>query len=428
MTTLRTTYCVTLFAAIAATCAAEEPSLVHTRLFENGKLENGQDAFYRIPALAIAKDGTILAFANVRVGTARDHCTYVQCVMRRSKDNGKTWEPIRTLFDRPGWTGGNCAAVADPETGEIMFEVHCRPASAEAKKAYAESPEPKEPSGAVIARSRDNGETWTFEQMIIEPNRHGMIGFSGGSASGIVLKQGPKKGRLLLPARSGYKHQGYNCALYSDDHGKTWKASGFVPGGEGAVTELSDGRLYFNSRIGPEGWRLRAISNDQGETYGDFGQSQWLRDCTVGTSDSLVSVPASVAGRHLVVFANPSFYRPRASYWDRRKMTASVSLDDAKTWPIKKTIFEGPSGYSASGLAADGSILVLYEKGENFYRDKGISIAKFNTAWLFDGKDPKEVTFPEDMKTPKQLDDIKKAEAAKKAEAEKKAKAEEESK
>ena len=139
----------------------------------------------------------------------------------------------------------------------------------------------------------------------------------------------------------------------------------------------------------------------------------------VGTSDSLVSVPESVAGRHLIVFANPSFYRPRASYWDRRKMTATVSLDDAKTWPIKKTIYEGPSGYSASALAADGSILVLYEKGEKFYRDKGISLAQFNTAWLFDGKDPKTLTFPKDMKTPKETDDIKRAEAAKKAEAEK---------
>ena len=422
MRTLYIMSCMALFVAMATLSDAAEPSLVHTRLFENGKLKDGQDVFYRIPALAVAKDGTILAFANGRVGTARDHCTHVQSVLRRSKDNGKTWGPMQTLFDRPGWTGGNCAAVADPVTGEIMFEVFCRPSSAEARKAYAALPEPKEFSGTVIARSRDNGETWKFEKMILEPNRHGMIGFSGGSASGIVLRHGPKKGRLLIPARSGYKHHGYNCALYSDNHGKTWKASGFLPGGEGCVVELSDGRLYFNSRIGPEGWRLRAVSKDQGETYGEFAQSEWLRDCTVGTSDSLVSVPESVAGRHLIVFANPSFYRPRASYWDRRNMTATVSLDDAKTWPVTKTIYEGPSGYSASTLAADGSILVLYEKGEKFYRDKGISLAQFNTAWLFDGKDPKALTFPKDMKTPKEIDDIKKAEAAKKAEAEKKAK------
>jgi len=156
-----------LLVAIATWSDATEPSLVHTRLFENGKLKDGQDVFYRIPALAVAKDGTILAFANGRVGTARDHCTHVQSVLRRSKDNGKTWGPMQTLFDRPGWTGGNCAAVADPVTGEIMFEVFCRPSSAEARKAYSALPEPKELSGAVIARSRDNGETWKFEKMII---------------------------------------------------------------------------------------------------------------------------------------------------------------------------------------------------------------------------------------------------------------------
>ena len=404
---------------MATLSGAAEPSFKHTRLFENGKLEDGQDVFYRIPAITVARDGTILAFANGRVGTAKDHCGYVQTILRRSKDNGKTWGPKQLVLDRPGWRAGNSAAVTDPKTGDIMFEVLLRPVSAEARKAHAAAP--KELAGQLIARSRDSGETWTYEKMIIEPNRHGMIGLSGGSASGIALTKGPKRGRIMIPGRSGYKHCGYNCATYSDDHGKTWKTGGLLPGGEGCVVELSDGRLYFNSRIGPEGWRMRAVSKDQGETWGEFANSDWLRDCTVGTSDSIVAVPESVAGRNLVVFCNPSFYLPRANYADRRKMTATVSLDDAKTWPVKKTIFEGPSGYSACALAADGTILLLYEKGESFYRDKGISIAQFNTEWLFDGKDPKTLTFPEDMKTPKAIADIEKAEAAKRAEAEKKA-------
>jgi sialidase-1 len=389
MRSLNAISCVALLVVLTGLSQGAEPSLVHTRLFENGKLKDGQNVFYRIPGIAVAKDGTILAFCNGRVGTARDGCTYVQALLRRSKDNGKTWEPMQTLLDKPGWGASSCGAVADPTTGEIMFEAFLRPASLEARKAYEASPEPRELAGKVIGRSVDNGKTWKFEKMIVEPNRHGMVAFSGGSDSGIVLKTGPKKGRLMIPGRSGYKHYGYNCALYSDNHGKTWKTSGFVPGGEGCLVELSDGRLYFNSRIGPEGWRLTAVSKDQGETWSQFADSQWLRDCAVGSSDSLVAVPESVAGRHMVVFTNPSFYRPRASYWDRRKMTATVSLDDAKTWPIKKTIFEGPSGYSASTLAADGSILVLYEKGVKFYRDKGISIARFNTAWLFDGKAPR---------------------------------------
>jgi len=29
---------------------------------------------------------------------------------------------------------------------------------------------------------------------------------------------------------------------------------------------------------------------------------------------------------------------------------------------------------------------VLYEKGEKHYRDKGVSIVKFNLEWLLDGK------------------------------------------
>jgi len=165
----------------------------------NDKLKNGQDVFYRIPAITVATDGTILAFANGRVGTPRDHCPYVQLVLRRSKDNGKTWGPKQVLFDRPGWGAGGCPAVTDPVTGEIMFEVLWQPASAEARRAYAASPEQKELSGTLIARSRDSGETWKFEKMITEPNHHGMIGFSGGSGRKCVLTH-------LLRLFSPYRH------------------------------------------------------------------------------------------------------------------------------------------------------------------------------------------------------------------------------
>jgi hypothetical protein len=67
---LKTYSYIALFIALATLASGVEPSLVHTRLFENCKLENGQDVFYRIPAITVARDGTILAFANGRVGTA----------------------------------------------------------------------------------------------------------------------------------------------------------------------------------------------------------------------------------------------------------------------------------------------------------------------------------------------------------------------
>ena len=54
-----------------------------------------------------------------------------------------------------------------------------------------------------------------------------------GSDTGIVLRSGAKKGRLVMACRGGSKGEikdgkqtfiAHNCAMYSDDHGKTWTA------------------------------------------------------------------------------------------------------------------------------------------------------------------------------------------------------------
>jgi len=234
-----------------------------------------------------------------------------------------------------------------------------------------------------------------------------------GSDTGIVIRSGEKKGRLLMAARAtlaqrtsyelcrkggllmprieGPNPVGHNCTVYSDDHGKTWTAGGAVQPetGEGCVAELSDGTIYFNSRTGG-GWRLEATSKDCGENFSYFATSP-LTDCNFGTAASILSVPKEVYGRSFVLFTNPTYNEFGFSVLrDRKMFTASVSFDDAKTWPLKKVIFPGPSGYSASVMSKNGDFFVLYEKGEHIYRDKGLSIVKFNLEWLLDGKDLKD--------------------------------------
>ena len=54
---------------------------------------------------------------------------------------------------------------------------------------------------------------------------------NGACDPGITIRHGPRRGRLLVPARvmpNYRKHdedKGYTCAVYSDDHGKTWEVS-----------------------------------------------------------------------------------------------------------------------------------------------------------------------------------------------------------
>ena len=67
-------------------------------------------------------------------------------------------------------------------------------------------------------------------------------------------------------------------------------------------------------------------------------------------------------------------------------MTVRLSYDEGQTWPISKMIHTGPAAYSCLTVLADGTIGLLYERGQaNPYET--IAFARFNLEWLTDGKD-----------------------------------------
>jgi sialidase-1 len=119
--------------------------------------------------------------------------------------------------------------------------------------------------------------------------------------SGITLRHGQHKGRLVRASR--YYGEGkrpkslfpthYTNAIFSDDGGKTWRTSDPFPEngtGEAAVAELSDGRIYYNSRRhwAPEGKsslrRWTAWSDDGGATWKNAKICEVLPDGTQDTS------------------------------------------------------------------------------------------------------------------------------------------------
>jgi len=412
---------------------AREPKLTDTYIFEHltGKDRAGNEVttFYRIPSIVAATDGTILAFCNGRVGTARDNCPYQTIVLRRSNDNGQTWEPLQTVVDKEGWICYMGAAVVDEQTGDIFLDYDGFPVTKEARDAYIATRPAEEQSqykegkwkmpvtekrGLVV--SKDSGATWKSLKVGADyqakPNEAGFFASGCGSDAGITLKYGPKRGRILFIGRTARqkmtddgkrethddgrpKYVGHNQVVYSDDHGKTWNAGGYVnPNtGEGCIVELPDGSLYANSRTGGE--RAEARSFDGGETFDEktFQMSDTLHDSFGGTAAALLGIPEDVWGRHAVIFSNQSFYvkRDRWNLWDRKEFMISLSVDGCNAWPVQKLIYKGPCGYSSTTLAKNGDVVALYEKGKGFYRDTGISVAVFNEEWLLDGKDIKDV-------------------------------------
>ncbi len=418
---------------VVSSAMAAEAKLTDTYIFEHlkGKDKAGNEVttFYRIPSMVTANDGTILAFCNGRVGNARDNCPYQTIVLRRSKDNGKTWEPLQTIVDREGWICYMGAAVVDEATGDIFLDFDGHPVTKEAHDAYLATRSADEQAqykdgkwkipvtekrGLVV--SKDSGATWKSLKLGVDyqgkPNEAGFYASGCGSDAGITLKYGPKKGRILFIGRTARlkmtadgkpdkhddgrpKHVGHNQVVYSDDHGKTWNPGGYVnPNtGEGCIVELPDGSLYANSRT--RGERAEARSTDGGETFDEdsFTMAKQLHDSFGGTAAALLGIPEDAWGRHAVIFSNQGFYvkRDRWNLWDRKEFKISLSVDGCKTWPVQKLIYKGPCGYSSTALAKNGDVVALYEKGKGFYRDTGISVAVFNKEWLLDGKDIKDV-------------------------------------
>jgi len=421
---------------------AAEP--VHTRLFEN----DGKTC-YRTPALVVSTKGTLVAVSNACDSPPTKESTHAAIVARRSTDGGKTWGPMRTVLDAKNRRIKTGAGVVDPSTGEIMFFCAAWPRPQTPKPGEVseeriiqsrapwrtgwtpsglaeqhDAPEDKpdtdfidEYVGYGILRSKDDGATWRFAMADIKGPQgaaggHRLYSFinTAGSDTGIAIRSGSRKGRLLVPVLAAadqralydYLHPKKMrvpwmqrapyfpycaTAIHSDDHGKTWRAGGFGSpmAAESCVAELPDGSVYLNAAASG-GWRVKCRSKDGGSTWDRFALSR-LRDGHSGCAGSIVSVPRESGSPCLVLTApahNESGFDSRR---DRKKFTASVSFDGGKTWPVQKLINEGPSGYSASVIGKNGGISILYEKGEKVYYDKGVSIVRLDREWLLTAED-----------------------------------------
>ena len=66
-------------------------------------------AEFRIPSMITTNSGTVLAVCDARVDRKGDVPNNIDQVIRRSKDNGKTWDEIRTIVDFANQEG-----AADP--------------------------------------------------------------------------------------------------------------------------------------------------------------------------------------------------------------------------------------------------------------------------------------------------------------------------
>jgi sialidase-1 len=319
---------------------------------------------FRIPSV-VARGSLVLAFCEGRLHGSGD-AGEIEIVLRRSLDGGQTWLPVQVVSAKAGKTCGNPVPLFDPVSGDVVLVTVENGADA-VEMSLARGTDPESGRRVFVQRSSDDGATWSPTVEITGQVKRADWGwYATGPCHGIALRSG----RLVVPANHSFvpsepvddliRLNGGHC-IVSDDGGVTWSV-GFVDRNDGAeinanettVTELPDGRLYFNARnhqgTGPA--RVHAWSSGSGQTL-DAPYAGIPEITAPGIQGSVVCLPD---GRLLLSTpVNPT---------SRRELTVFVSEDSGVSWEPALVVHEGMAGYSDLVLLADGSVGIFYEAGE----------------------------------------------------------------
>jgi sialidase-1 len=322
--------------------------------------EEGVDT-YRIPAMVVAANGDLLAFAEARQGGGGDSGD-IDLVMKRSTDGGRSWSRQRLVWNDGTNTCGNPCPVVDTSTGEILLLATHNLGQDHESEIIAQASEGTRT--IWVLRSTDHGHSWsTPEDITASTKLPAWTWYATGPGAGVQMQRGVHAGRLVIPCdhiEAGSKRY-YSHVIFSDDRGATWQLGGSTPQdqvNECEVVELEDGRLLLNMRNYDRAERTRqqAWSSDGGLSWQDQRHVPELIEpiCQASLRRYTWAGP-SQAG--VLLFSNP------ASREGRARMSLRASFDDGATWPWQALLDAGPAAYSCLQVLADGSVICLYEAG-----------------------------------------------------------------
>ncbi len=325
---------------------------------------SGRDGYraFRIPAIATAADGTLLAFAEARkhnLGDPGMEDNDINLVLKRSADGGRTWSRMMMIED-PGekWSAANPAALLDRRSGRVWLHyIRCKPG-----RDTGNARPGADDVQNLVRHSDDHGASWSEPQDITAVCRdmadnqwRCTIPGPGGAIQ-------DQKGRLVLPCWKTTPFEVF--ALFSEDHGRTWErgnmapGSGALGGNEDQLVELADGRLLLDFRQGSGPNRWTALSSDGGRTWSKPAPGQAVTPvCCAIERHTLKSAGAD---RNRIIWTGPK--GP-----DRANLAVRISYDEAGTFGSERLIANGPAAYSDTALLKDGSIGVLWERGKYEY-------------------------------------------------------------
>ena len=362
---------------------------------------------YRIPGLLVTKSGIVVAHCEARMGKGGDWDPIDIC-MRRSNDGGLTWDEPFIAVDHTRFESdkpiNNFSCFADQKTGDVHVLFLSNYASAYYMKSIDDCASFSEPVDVTPALEEFR-EVYPWTVIAVGPG-HSIQLASGRLVAAVWMSDG--SGTEFGAGKLGHRPSEV-AAIYSDDHGETWKAGDFVVRNEErfrnpnetCVVELSDGRVLFNSRTESDTHRRLISISPNGATgwsEPDFDYDLVEPICF----GSIIGFDNPQGGKN-IVFANPGVLERtmeggpasfgigpevRGKPFDRKKITVRLSRDDCRTWVASRLLEEGPSGYSDLAVLPDGTLLCLYECGivKRMYDDRYLRLARFNIEWILEGE------------------------------------------
>eukprot|EP00927_Polykrikos_kofoidii_P008585 TRINITY_DN13575_c0_g1_i1.p1 TRINITY_DN13575_c0_g1~~TRINITY_DN13575_c0_g1_i1.p1 ORF type:complete len:531 (+),score=64.78 TRINITY_DN13575_c0_g1_i1:49-1641(+) len=318
----------------------------------------------KIPSVIKTHNGTLLAFAEARNETCSDFAA-TSIVLKRSEDGGATWSGLQVVRSdsKKGINTviGNAAPVqlatnSSRHPGRILV------------------PHSRNNSDVWFVYSDDDGRTWSTPRFL--PGMSSWKWVALGPPASLQLSSG----RVFVPGYHGdirgnlINNLVHGHAMISDDDGDTWElvsAHGLGPTpdndhflNENQAVQLSNGSVLVNARSFAslpflDQWRVQALSNDGGVTFGPARFAKDLPQPFNGCQGSIITVAQGL--HQFLLFSGPN------SFGLRKSMTLWTSVDSGETWQVFFEVDPGMSGYSSLQVDCDNNdceALLLYEQSD----------------------------------------------------------------
>ena len=358
-------------------------AMAQTMLFHTGD-ESGFP--YRIPAIATASNGQLIALSDRRPCGADIGFGRVDILGRTSNDNGATWsEPFNVLVGSGSGQDagyGDACLVADQKRKELLL------ICVSGNVPYWQSTvEKSQRFMAVHAKWNRKTKSWKWSEPVDQTN-HIYRELLGGRVNGLFMGSGRicqsrqiKVGKYYRLYGALCTHKG-NFVLYSDDFGRSWNVLGSdydscaPKGDEPKCEELPDGSVLLSSR--KHGGRYFNVFQyvDKKKAKGVWGQPVDSRTVENGISNEgtpcngeiMIVNAKTVDGKKTKVALQSIPAGPGRSnvtiYWKELAQPSDYNtpLRFASHWGGEFQVSRTASAYSTMTQQEDGRIAFYWEE------------------------------------------------------------------